>query len=98
MGKENEKKAKGRCGFKRTEEENQTETSKESSKSRSSNVQNIKETDPQDNNMEVTSTTGPIVNYPEGHNIPAKEHKINLSEKADNVIMIYNETIQQKYI
>ena len=48
--------------------------------------------------MEVTSTTGPIVNYPEGHNIPAKEHKINLSEKADNVIMIYNETIQQKYI
>ena len=76
------KEAKDNCGLKAAGEENQRETSKESSnKTWSSNAQNIKETDPQEN-MEVTSSAGPIVNYQEGHNVPAKEHEINLSEKT----------------
>ena len=50
MGEENEKEAKGRFGFKKTEEENHTQTSKESrGKSWSSSGHNTKETDPQDN-------------------------------------------------
>ena len=98
VGKENEKEARGSCGFKIAEEGNQRETSKESSnKSWSSKAQNIKGTISKDN-MEVTSSTGPIVNYQEGPNIPAKEHKINLSEKTDNFIMIYNETAREVYI
>ena len=62
---ENEKEAKGSCGFKRAEEENQTKTSESSNKSWSSNPQNGKETNLQDN-KEVTSSTGPIMNYQEG--------------------------------
>ena len=42
--------------------------------------------------MEVTNSTGPIVNFQGEHKIPAKEHKINLSGKTDNSIIIYNET------
>ena len=38
--------------------------------------------------MKVTNSTGSIVSYQEGHNIPVTEHKINLSEKTDNLIMI----------
>ena len=50
MGEEHEKEAKGRFGFKKTEEENHTQTSKESrGKSWSSSGHNTKETDPQDN-------------------------------------------------
>ena len=48
--------------------------------------------------MEVTSSTGPTVNYKEGHNIPVKDHKINLSEKTGNLIIIYNETAREVYI
>ena len=98
MGEENEKEAKRTCGFKTAEEENQTVTSKENSnKIWSSNAQNIKETGPKDN-MKVTSSTGPLVNYQEGHNIPAKEHELNLSEKTDNLIMIYNKNRYNKSI
>ena len=57
------------------------------SQSWESNAQNIKETDRHDN-MKVTNSTGSIVSYQEGHNIPVTEHKINLSEKTDNLIMI----------
>ena len=48
--------------------------------------------------MEVTSSTGPIVKYQEGHNIPVKYHKINLSQKTDSLIMIHNETTTEVYI
>ena len=65
MREENEKEAKGSCGFKRAEEESQTKTSESSNKSWSSNPQNGKETNLQDN-KEVTSSTGPIMNYQEG--------------------------------
>ena len=95
---ENEKEAKGSSGFKRAEEENQTETLGSSNKRWSSNTQNImKETDRQDN-KELTSSTGLIMNYQEGYNIPAKEHKINSSEKTDNSIMIYNEITTEVYM
>ena len=90
---ENEKEAKGSWGFKRPEAENQTEASGSSNKSWSSNSHIRKETNPQDN-KEVTSSTGPIINYQEGYNISAEEHKINSFEKTDNLIMI----VQQKYI
>ena len=93
---ENKKEAKG--SFKRAEKENKTETLGSSNKRWSSNTQNIiKETDPQDN-KELTSSTGPIINYQEGYNIPAKEHKINSSEKTDNSIMIYNEITTEVYM
>ena len=96
MREENEKEAKGSCGIKRAQEANQTEKSGSSSKSWSSNTQNIKGTDPQDN-KEVKSI-GPIINYQEGYNVPAKKHKINSSEKTDNSIMIYNEAATEVYI
>ena len=48
--------------------------------------------------MEVTSSTGPIVKYQEGHNIPVKYHKIKLSQKTDSLIMIHNETTTEVYI
>ena len=54
---EHEKEAKGNCGFKRAEEENQTDASGNSNKSQSSYPQNRKETNPQDN-KEVTSSNG----------------------------------------
>ena len=38
--------------------------------------------------MEVTNSTVSIVSYQEGHNIPVTEHKINLSEERDNLMMI----------
>ena len=57
----------------------------------------MKETDPQDN-KEVTSSSGPIVNYQVRRNIPERERKINLSEKTDNLIRIYNETATEGYI
>ena len=94
---ENEKETKGSCGFKKAEEKNQTEASRSSNKSGSSNHQNRKETNPQDN-KEVTSSTGPIMNYQEGYNISAEEHKINSLEKTENLIMIYNETTTEVYI
>ena len=95
---ENEKEeAKGSCGFKRAEEENQTEASESNNKSWSSNPQNRKETNPQDN-KEVTSSAGPIMNYQEGYNMSAEEHKISSFEKTDNLIMIYNETTTEAYI
>ena len=56
----------------------------------------MKETDPQDN-MEGTRSTGPIVNYQEGQNIPAKEHKLNLSDKTNN-LMMYNGITREVYI
>ena len=94
VGEENGKEAQRSCGFNRAEEENKTEASKENSnKNWSSNTQ----TDPQDN-KEITSSTGPIVNYQEGHNILAKKHKINLMVKTDNLIMIYNETKTEVHI
>ena len=93
---ENEKEAKGSCGFKRAEEENQTEASGSSNKSWSSNPRNRK-TNPQDN-KQVTSSTGPIMNYQEGYNISAEEHKINSLEKTDNLLTIYNETTTEVYI
>ena len=40
--------------------------------------------------MEVTSSTGPIGKYQQGHNIPVKDHKINLIQKTDSLIMIYD--------
>ena len=94
---ENEKETKGSCGFKKAEEKNQTEASRSSNKSGSSNHQNRKETNPQDS-KEVTSSTGPIMNYQEGYNISAEEHKINSLEKTENLIMIYNETTTEVYI
>ena len=97
LREENEKEAKGRCGFTRAEEENQTETSGSSKKSWSSNAQKMKETDPQDN-KELAGSTGPIMNYQEGYNIPEKEHKINSSEKTDNSVMIYNVITTEVYM
>ena len=97
MREENEKEAKERCGFTRAEEENQTETSGSSKKSWSSNAQKMKETDPQDN-KELAGSTGPIMNYQEGYNIPEKEHKINSSEKTDNSVMIYNVITTEVYM
>ena len=47
---------------------------------------------------EVTSSTRPIMNYQEGYNISAEEHKINSLEKTENLIMIYNETTTDVYI
>ena len=41
--------------------------------------------------MEVISSTWPIVKYQEGHDIPVKDHKINITQETDNLIMIYNE-------
>ena len=38
------------------------------------------------------------MNYQEGYNISAEEHKINSLEKTDNLIMIYNETTTEVYI
>ena len=93
---ENEKEAKGSCGFKRAEEENQTEASGSSNKSWSSNPRNRK-TNPQDN-KQVTSSTGPIMNFQEGYNKSAEEHKINSLEKTDNLLTIYNETTTEVYI
>ena len=49
----------------------------------------MKETDPKDN-KKLTSSTAPM-SYQEGYKIPAKEHRINSSEKTDNSIMIYND-------
>ena len=92
----NKKEAKESFDFKKAEEQNQTETSNESNnKNWSSNALNIKGADPQDN-IEVTSSTGPIVDYQEGHNIPAKVYKINLSEKIYN--LIYNGNTTELYI
>ena len=48
--------------------------------------------------MEVTSSTGPIVKDQEGHNIPVKDHKINLIQKTDSLTMIYDETTAEVYI
>ena len=79
---ENEKEAKGSCGFKRPKEEDQTEASGSSNKNWSSNPHSRKETNPQDN-KEVTSSSGPIINRQEGYNISAEEHKINSLEKTD---------------
>ena len=91
-GEKNEKEAKVSCSFKRAEEENQTRTSKESSKKIWSNsAQNIKEADLQDN-TEITSSTRPTVKYKERHNIPVKGNKINVTQKTNNIIMRYNET------
>ena len=39
-----------------------------------------------------------IMNYQEGYNISAEEHKINSLEKTDNLIMIYNETTTEVYV
>ena len=47
----------------------------------SSNAQNIKETDLKDN-LEVTSSAGPLVNYEEGYNIPGKDQKKDLTQKT----------------
>ena len=84
---------------KKEEEKSQTEISNigRSNKSWSSNAQNMKETDLQDN-MEVTRRTGLVANYQGGRNIPAKGLQINLSEKTDNLIMIYNETTTKVYV
>ena len=38
------------------------------------------------------------MNYQEGYNISAEEHKMNSLEKADNSIMIYNKTTTEVYI
>ena len=38
------------------------------------------------------------MNYQEGYNISAEEHKINSPEKTENLIMIYNETTTEVYI
>ena len=38
------------------------------------------------------------MNYQEGYNISAEEHKINSFEKTDNSVMIYNEYTTQVYI
>ena len=57
----------------------------------------MKETDPQDN-KEVTSSSGPIVNYQVRHNIPERENKSNLSEKTYNLIMLYNKTTTEVYV
>lgn len=57
----------------------------------------MKETDPQDN-KEVTSSSGPIVNYQVRHNIPVRENKLNLSEKAYNLITTYNKTTTEVYV
>ena len=73
------------------------QTSGSSKKSWSSNAQKMKETDPQDN-KELTGSTGPIMNYEEGYNIPEKEHKINSSEKTDNSVMIYNVITAEVYV
>ena len=48
--------------------------------------------------MEVTSSTEQIVNYQEAHNITAKEHKINIIQKINNLIRIYIETTKEVYI
>ena len=48
--------------------------------------------------MEVTSSTEEIVNYQEAHNITAKEHKINIIQKINNLIRIYIETTKEVYI
>ena len=48
--------------------------------------------------MEVTNSTGPIVNFQGERKIPTKEHKINLSGKTDNSTIIYNETATDIYI
>ena len=39
-----------------------------------------------------------MTNYQEEYNIPAKQHKINSSEKTDNSIVIYNEILTEVYM
>ena len=38
------------------------------------------------------------MNYQEGYNIPAKEHKTNWSEKTDDSMMIYNGITTEVYM
>ena len=55
-----------------------------------------KEENDSPNNMGVTSTMEPKINYQERHNVIVKDHKIkNVTPQIVNIIMIYTEITKE---